>query len=445
MVDSVLRIPNFYWAGDHFRPPVKPDPGPAGVATLKGLRGQFALTVAADDRVMLIRDPLGINKLFFAIHHSGRVVVANYLIDLAERGVPCEAVYSVPAGHVVAIDLGRRSLLRSRYFTPQLHLARAEFSLEEVGAAIRQHLEAWFTRLADQFQSRKVFVSLSGGLDSGVIAALATRHFDRITAYTYAYTQNGRELSDDATHARRLAESLDIPLRLVPASAEDVLDAVPDALVYGQDWRDFNVHCAIVNVLLGRAMAQDVADAGDGHPPLVLTGDLMNEFVGDYAPVIYRGREYYPLPKVDPSSLRRALIRGLDAGDREVGIFGRHGLDVIQPYGLLAEILLEIPARLLSREDSKQNLTRAVAGDLLPAWMFARTKVRAQIGTRRVRAGILPVLLERGRDAAWLRQAFRHALGIRDDAFLDGFVRLGVYRSLHMFPARTDKDGYVTH
>jgi len=444
-LESSLRIRNFYWAGDSFRPSLQLGPGPLGVLPLKLLRGQFALAEAADTRITLVRDPLGINKLFFAIHHSGRVSIANYLIDLVRRGVPGDAIYSVPAGHCVEVDFHRRTLASSRYFTAQIGDTRGECSLADEGAAIRGHLEAWFTRLSDQFHSRKIFLCLSGGLDSGLIAALAARYFRDLTAYTYCYSQNGDEVSEDATSALRLARALNIPVRLVTASRRDVLDAVHNALVYGQDWRDFNVHCAIVNELLGRAMADDLPRAGDGAPALVLTGDLMNEFVADYSPVVYRGQEYYSLPKVDRAALRRALIRGLNAGDREIGVFGRHGLDVIQPYGLLADALLDLPTRLVSDEDSKQVLARSIAGDLLPDWIFARTKVRAQIGTSRGITGILPVLLDSGRDAAWLRSTFRQAFGIDNDAFLSSLIRGGVYRSLPMFPTRVGTDGFLAH
>jgi len=442
-LESSLRIRNFYWAGNSFRPSLPLEPGPAGVLPLKPLRGQFALAEAAADRLTLVRDPLGINKLFFAIHHSGRVCIANYLIDLVRSGVPCGVIYSVPAGHRVEIDLRRRTFASSRYFTARTGDARGECSLDKEAAAIRGHLEVWFARLADEFHSRRIFLCLSGGLDSGLIAALATRHFRDLTAYTYCFSQNGDEVSEDATSARRLAGDLNIPVRLVTASRRDVLDAVHNALVYGQDWRDFNVHCAIVNELLGRAMADDLARAGDGTPALVLTGDLMNEFVADYSPVVYRGREYYSLPKVDHG--RRTLVRGLNAGDREVGIFGRHGLDVIQPYGLLADVLLELPIRLVSHEDSKQNLARAIAGDLLPDRIFARSKVRAQIGTSGEVTGILPVLLESGYDADWLRLTFRQAFGIDNDAFLSTFIHGGVYRSLPMFPTRVGTDGFLAH
>lgn len=445
LCSSALRIPNFYWAEDAYRPPLGPDTGLGWMPVLEPLRGQFALAVAGiKERLALIRDPLGANKLFFALHRSGEVSVANYLVDLVKQGVPWEGVYSVPSGHVLEVDLGNRSLRLARYFHARRHETQDWRSPTETAYAIRRHLHVWFARLRREFKARRISLCLSGGLDSGLIAAFARLYFESVTAYTYCYTGDGEGLSDDAISARRLAEFLGIPLRLVPASAADVLQAVDDALLYGQDWRDFNVHCAIVNELLARAMAQDLAQVGGGTGALVLTGDLMNEFLADYSPIIYQGREYYPLPRVSRGALRQALIRGLDAGDREVGVFAHHGLEVIRPYGLLADLLLQVPTHLILEEEAKAKLARAIAGDFLPDWIFSRTKVRAQIGTSGTVKGILPALLAGGRDAEWLRQTFGDALGISSKHFLAKFVRAGVYRSLREFPTAVGRNGYLT-
>lgn len=440
VLETDSKIGNFYWAGDQFQPPVRWTPEGA---TTGAPQGQFALALegAHEDTIRLIRDRLGINKLFFAIHHTKGITVANYLIDLIERGVPCEAIYSVPAGHVVHVDLARGQLELSRYYKPQVDGPEAFRSVAEGGRRIREDLEMWFARLAREFSSRHIVVALSGGLDSSVIAALARRHFARVTAYTYTFRDAGAALSEDAVYAQRVAEFLGLPFRLVPASARDVLDTVECALLYGQDWRDFNVHCAIVNELLARAIGGDFPQR---EPILILTGDLQNELLADYTPVTYGGHEYYALPKVDRRSLRRALVQGLDAGDREVGIFGRHGLDVIQPYGLVSDMLLGVPTATLHEEDAKQRLVREVAGDLLPDWLFARKKVRAQIGGSGPVKGILAVLAEAGRDQAWLRKAFVRLFRIRDDAFLNSFIRIGVYRSPHTFPTRLGPNGYIS-
>lgn len=451
MLESLLRIRNFYWADERFQPPLHAESTSALSKAIEGLRGQFSLASCLPEaKLILARDRLGSNKLFFAIHEAGTVAAANYLIDLVNRDVPFEAIYSVPAGHFLEIDLRQRALSLRRYFYLEV-AARGEglpLGLREglpLGVAarnIRQQLELWFSRLAEQFSHRKICVCLSGGLDSSLVAALATKYFHDVTAYTYGYIESDEPESADVSSARQVADFLGLPLRVVRASSHEVLDVLEDALCYGQDWREFNVHCAIVNEILARAIAGDVQGSAREELPLVLTGDLMNELVADYAPLSHAGQEIYKLPRVGPGALRMALVRGLDAGDREVGIFNHHGIDVIQPYGLVSDQFLQLPASFLDGDGSKQLLFQEIAGDLLSFFLFARRKARAQIGDHIGPGGMLSTLRRAGCDARWLRQAFCQRFRIMQESFLDTFIRIGRYRFTIDFSGRTTKNGY---
>jgi asparagine synthetase B (glutamine-hydrolysing) len=433
MLNSLIRIKDFCWrdgafcadssVDDVFTDPAQLD-GQFGVAAVDGRNG----------RIRLVRDRLGINKLFFAIEPSNRVTVGNYLVDLVASGIPVAQIYSVPAGHALDIDLEAKELSASRYFSVKLTDADFWGGLEGHALWIREDLDRWFAKLADQFGQRSVCVCVSGGLDSGLIAALANRYFTKVTFYTYGFV-GGEGPTDDAVYGRRLAEFLRRPSRYVPAGAAQVLGAIDRALLYGQDWRDFNVHCAMVNELVAQAIRQDWIDAGEGEPPLVLTGDLMNEILADYTTVHYDGRTYYRVPRLELDALRTVLIKGLDAGDREVGVFARHGLDLIQPYGLLIDRFLDLPSALVTGPDPKQRLMRAIAGDLLPAWIFERGKVRAQIGSAKEPVGILPLMHEAGYDAGWLQTRFAQIAGVENASSLKDFIRSGRYRSTTMFPA----------
>lgn len=442
-LESLFRIQDFYWASALFRPALEADTtGDFGPA-LARLQGQFALAVRGpEDTLILARDRLGINKLFFAINERGTVTAANYLIDLVNRGVPFEAVYSVPAGHFLEIDLHRRTISLRRYFHLEV-AARGEgiplglregLPLRLAARNIREQLEVWFSRLAEQFSHRKICVSLSGGLDSSMVAALATKYFPDVTAYTYGFSESDEPESEDVSSAREVADFLGLPLRLVRAASQDVLDVLEDALCYGQDWRGFNVHCAVVNEILARAIARDAQGSAREEPPLVLSGDLMNEFLADYAPLSYAGQEIYKLPRVGPGALRIALVRGLDAGDREVGIFNHHGIDVIQPYGLVSDQFLRVPASFLDGDGSKQILFREIAGDLLSFHVFARRKARAQTGDPLGPGGMLATLQRAGCDSRWLRQTFCDRFMVKEEKSLDEFIRLGCYRFPTEFP-----------
>ena len=204
------------------------------------------------------------------------------------------------------------------------------------------------------------------------------------------------------------------------------------------------MHCAIVNEIVARAIRSD-AEAAGRPMPLVLTGDLANEFLADYEPVPYGGQEYYKLPRMEPFDLRRILVRGLDSGDREVGVFNHHGLDVVQPYGLIVNQYHRLPPAFIGGKQSKQALVRKIAGDVLPLFLFTRPKVRAQVGDSKASTGILPLFIQRRQGADWMRRAFCRLFNIDGVALLDRFIRGGRYRNVRPFRhPRLVTNGYVT-
>jgi asparagine synthetase B (glutamine-hydrolysing) len=401
------------------------------------LWGQFALHQSAGSEHVLVRDPLGVNKLFFAIDAHGNVLSSSFWIDLVRAGHLPSSIWSVPSGRILRVDGLRRRLDITRYaglsFNPD---GRTEPGPGDA-TRIRRALERTFERLRDAAAGRSLYVTLSGGLDSTTIAALARRHLGEFTAVTFAIDDgNGAAPTQDLQYATRVAADLGVRLRVVRATVDELVALVDIALCYGQDWRDFNVHCALVNAVIARALAIEAA----GTRPLVLTGDAMNELVADYSPVSYRGREYYPLPQLPPGELRRFLVQGLDAGDREVGIFARYGIDVIQPYALCADAYAAVPSGCLDRPEAKQKLVRDVMGGAIPPYVYERPKVRAQVGGAGEVRGTLAALVDRGIDTASLEQRFCNLFGL-DRPQLRGAIRAGVYRFPSVFPTPTHSIG----
>lgn len=411
MLEAHLPIANVCWSSDTIAPTH------IDLELARQLTGRFA-TASCDGRtVVLIRDPLGLNKLFFSYYPARGVVAACYLMDMVRAGVPFRDIYSVPAGSVVTIDLHHRTVTTSRYHALPTSSGSTR-PPEDLLAEIANELAAGFQRLAAMYPDAPVAVCLSGGADSALIALYARRQFPKVVAYTYCYESD--QPSEDAAAAREVAQHLGLDLRLVLADSDMICQSLQRALTYGQDWRDFNVHAAIVNDILAAAIS---ADASHDLLPIVLTGDLMNELLGDYAPVDFGGSTYYRLPQVGPGKLRIALTKGIQAGDREVGVFKARGLDVAQPYGWAFGKLLQLPDPV-----TKSKVIMSLAGPDLPDVLLGRPKVRAQIGDHEARSGILPQLVAAGYDDRWLETAFCQAFGLPDSRELRQFVRAGLYR-----------------
>jgi hypothetical protein len=182
-------------------------------------------------------------------------------------------------------------------------------------------------------------------------------------------------VSEDFRHANKVASELKIPLLPVFRHPNAVCSAIGQAVLLCQDWRDFNVHCAAVNLFL----AQDIRAAFPGTETIVITGDLMNEYVCDYHEEAVDGKTYYPQPRVSLAKRRRFFVRGLDAGDREVGIFNAYQLPVVQIFSVVADLYMEVPENFLELPDAKEKLNAS----MLPSGVrdaVSIVKQRAQVG-----------------------------------------------------------------
>ena len=148
----------------------------------------------------------------------------------------------------------------------------------------------------------------------------------------------------------------------------DLLDIV---LLEGIDWRPFNVHAALVNAALARAIREATAPGTRGRP-LVFTGGLRGRIPRGLCPG--GGRRRRPVPcRRSPRQPRRALVDGLDTSHREVGVFGAWELTTVQPYAAAADLYLSLPATFLGAADRKQRLSRDIFGPMLPR-MFSSVR-----------------------------------------------------------------------
>jgi asparagine synthetase B (glutamine-hydrolysing) len=431
------------------------------VAALSKISGHFAAheRIAGED--VLARDALGVNKLFFAVG-SGGVESSNYFIELVKKGHAPKHIWSVPSGHQVRVSPGERKLQLEKFST--LTFADNEPALDhelpEHAARIVGRLENTFARLKQVLAGRPLYVTLSGGLDSTTIAVLAKQYLGPFTAITFAAKENAgaakSEQGSDLYFARKVAEELGVPLQVVEVPARELPDLLDEVLLYGQDYRDFNVHCGLVNAALARAIAASAGSSGvgsssagsssagssgagssgvgsSGARPCVLTGDTMNELTADYTPVQYGDAQYYALPDLSPGRLRRFLVAGLDTGDREVGIFAHHGVDTVQPYALCADAYASLPGGFLDKPGAKQQLARLMLGERVPSFIYSRPKVRAQVADSNQVGGTMAALLDRGIDAEALMRRFCDLFQFEPQE-LKRWIRAGVYRFTAAFP-----------
>ena len=396
--------------------------------------GQYALAWQERDCLLLARDPIGCNKLFFGHSEGGHFFVANRITRLLAEGIGIDRIFSTPPGRIISVSKKGVAILGGNDLTALE--PDPKFSLPIFQQFISNELKHFFNWLARKYKGRRFVVCLSGGMDSSIIASYASKYLPSTVAAVFSYISendtkalmagyshyNFPSLSDDFRHATEVARVLGLKVLPVFRPSSAVATTVSDALFLCQDWRDFNVHCASVNLFL----AQSIRAAYPGEDVIVLTGDLMNEYVCDYKSEEVDGHIYYSQPRVPPLSRRRFFIRGLDAGDREIGVFAAFGLVPIQPFARVANHYLRIPVSLIEFGDAKWSLN----GPLLNkdvADVVSRSKCRAQVGGRD--GGTLAIYHRLGLNQDRLFSMWSSAVGL-DDAQprVKELIQFGRYR-----------------
>jgi asparagine synthetase B (glutamine-hydrolysing) len=388
------------------------------------LRGAYASLRIAQRRAQLARDPLGLGKLFWAIHPDGTLLFSARPWRLVNAGCAFGDIRAVPPGSVIEIDLERdhervHSLPAPQRSSPEDTLSR---SIEATAADIRSTLDLYYSALASAYPDRRVFVCLSGGLDSTGVAVLAREHFHDVVAVSFDLQRPDGSRSADRRMAERLTTDLGLPLLDVTVGGDEVLDGLDTVLREGIDWRDFNVHAGLVHLCL----ASGIMAATPTANALVLTGDFPNEYLIDYHPEELDGQMYYALPRLPPAALQTALVRGLESSHRESGPFQARNLPVVQVYAPVVDYYLAFPASFLADPQRKKRLCRLMFDDAIPDYVYSRPKTRAQIGDPNGDGGVLGLCLARGIDVDTLRRRFAE-LHRATDAELKRFILGGRY------------------
>jgi asparagine synthase (glutamine-hydrolysing) len=285
------------------------------VDALPRLDGVFALVVRSADQLCLYRDPSGLRNLYFSIVQPEQVAFATdsgsllrlpgvaralsrrslheYLrfLDIAAPNTWFERVQSVEPGMCVIWPDGKTQAL-ARPPIEQAALAPADFAdaVDALDAHLRRSVQV---RLAD---STRPAAFLSGGIDSSLICAVASRQRRDVTAVTVGFEGGA---FDEAPVAKQIAAHLGMAHRVLRFNRDDYIAALER---------------------LSTSMDQPMADPATPATLLafdycrrnfdtVLDGTGADEAVGAMPPRHVRLAVAYA--SLLPTSLRRPLARAL--------------------------------------------------------------------------------------------------------------------------------------
>jgi asparagine synthase (glutamine-hydrolysing) len=328
--------------------------GPRCVALLDGM---FALAILSGGELFLARDPLGIKPLYVGIH-GATLYFASEIKALAEV---TDDIHEFPPGcwcHSAHGETRYYMIGAGRASETVTTEAQARDAIRAtLGAAVQKRL------MADV----PVGVSLSGGLDSSIVALLAREGLERLD--TFAVGVDG---SADLIAAREVARFLGTRHHELVYTASDVQAALPEVIYYLASCDVALVRSAVANYFLARLASNEVK--------VILTGEGADELYAGYAYLSALG---------EPAALQKELVSitealhnsNLQRADR---MSMAYGLEARVPFLDVQSVALALglPAQWKLRTSGRPEkaLLRAAFANCLPAEIAARPKQKYAAG-----------------------------------------------------------------
>jgi asparagine synthase (glutamine-hydrolysing) len=230
-----------------------------GPECVKLLQGMFAFAIMKGDELFLARDPLGIKPLYCGNGKNGFFFAS----EIKALAVATDEIYEFPAGHWYHSKMGWRAYYEVN--PTSLELETEDDAIEAIRQVLQHSVQ--LRLLADV----PVGVSLSGGLDSSIIAMLASKEIPDLLSFAV-----GMEGSEDLKAARKMADILGTRHHERIYTEKEILAVLPQVIYHLESFDPALVRSAIPNYFLAELASQYVK--------VILTGEGADE--------IYAGYEY---------------------------------------------------------------------------------------------------------------------------------------------------------
>lgn len=231
-----------------------------GPGFVKLLDGMFAFAIQHKGEILLARDPLGIKPLYYGKSADGKKLFFASEIKALVRHV--ERIKEFPAGHWFHSRLGWH-----KYYQLEETIRPFDGTEEEARSAIKSTLRsAVYKRLLADVP---VGVSLSGGLDSSIVTALAREETEHLHSFAV-----GVEGSPDLEAARQMSRHLETVHHEYVYNTQDMIEALPNILYHLESFDSALVRSAIPNYFLAKLASE--------HVKVILTGEGADEVYAGY-------------------------------------------------------------------------------------------------------------------------------------------------------------------
>jgi asparagine synthase (glutamine-hydrolysing) len=325
-----------------------------GPECVKLLRGMFAFAILRGEELFLGRDPLGIKPLYYGNRDGG----LYFSSEIKALAAVTDDIHEFPAGTWYHSQKGWHTYYEVR--TIPLLLKTEVEAIQAIHLTLEEAVR--LRMIADV----PVGISLSGGLDSSIIAVLASKETKHLHSFAV-----GMQGSEDLAAACKMATLLCTQHHERIYSEEDILTALPKVIYHLESFDPSLVRSAIPNYFLAELASQYVK--------VILTGEGADE--------IYAGYDYLGSYN-HPQELQREMVgitaslhnTNLQRADRIPMAFG---LEARVPFLDVESVALGLSLspewKFHGDRPAKYLLRQAFAADL-PEEITNRPKQKFSVG-----------------------------------------------------------------
>jgi asparagine synthetase B (glutamine-hydrolysing) len=389
-------------------------------------QGSFAFYKKYKKNYLIARDHLGNKKIFWGF--KKKIYFSHNFLKLSKK-IDLRQIRSAEAGKITMINkIGK---IIKTYEIKRINDVKFT-NLRKHSDLIKKEI-LFFLNGIKKIYGNKIYVCLSGGLDSALIAYFASKIFSKVTAVSCCmikdadynkYIKNKKisfPLSDDFVTAKKIAKIIKIKFQPIFFPESNCSKDLKKVMYSCQDWRDFNVHCAILNFQIAKFLNNNLSYKKE---PL-LTGDFMNEYVADYTSEKNNGLVQYKQPNQSRAIRQKYYIKGLSSSDRENGIFKYFNIPSFQPYCYVDALYKNLPKNFLNKNNAKYILNGSFLNKRILK-IINKKKYRAQVGGSN--GGILNYMISKKIFQKDLNRKFNNFFKT-DNKFLSNFIYLGSYKN----------------
>lgn len=323
--------------------------------TARRLDAEFVCVLydAEVDKYYAARDPIGIRPMFYGYASDGKIMFASEMKALSEL---CAEVKPFPPGHIYD----------GENFVCYRDIAKVEKQTDDEMEVVFQKINKLLTKGVKSRLHADVPVGFlcSGGLDSSLVCAIASRIMDK-PIKTFAVGIDKDPI--DTKYARIVAEYLGADHTEVLFTKQDIFDTL-STLIYNIETYDITTIRASMGMFLVSKYISENTDI-----KVLMTGEIADEIFG------YKYTDFAPSPAAFQEEAEKRLkeiyMYDVLRADRSISSCG---LEARVPFGDLdfVNYVMSIPPekKMNFTGVGKYILRKAFEGDYLPHEILYREK-----------------------------------------------------------------------